>query len=61
MMLMIVVTEGLLQHGENGSGTDGNSNQLGAVAHERSSTLESCNRWCGDAGGVGGDRWGDAG
>ena len=53
---------GSLQHGEDGSGTDGDSNQLGAVAHERSSALEcSRSRWCSDAGSVGGNGWFDAG
>ena len=57
--------KGFSQHHKDGSGADGDSHQLHAVAHERTSTMESgsWSRWCGDLGGVGGrgrfDRCGD--
>lgn len=45
-----------LQHGKDGSGADGDDHQVLAVAHERSSTLESSNwsGWLGNCGAVGG-------
>ena len=55
--------ESRLQHGEDGTSTEGDSSQLIAEAHERSSTGErsSWSGWGGDAGGIDGNRWNNAG